>query len=91
MRKHPFAQSLNYEIAKTLGAEIVFVTALGNNTAEQLKERIEFARAEFGGVKNQNITGVIVNKLNAPVDDQGRTRLIYQKFLMIQPKQLFQM
>ncbi|HHJ1168825.1 TPA: phosphate acetyltransferase [Proteus mirabilis] len=74
MRKHPFAQSLNYEIAKTLGAEIVFVTALGNNTAEQLKERIEFARAEFGGVKNQNITGVIVNKLNAPVDDQGRTR-----------------
>ncbi|WP_163362214.1 AAA family ATPase, partial [Klebsiella aerogenes] len=34
----------------------------------------EFARAEFGGVKNQNITGVIVNKLNAPVDDQGRTR-----------------
>lgn len=73
-RKHPFAQSLNYEIAKTLGAEIVFVTALGNNSAEQLKERIEFARAEFGGVKNQNITGVIVNKLNAPVDDQGRTR-----------------
>ncbi|EEG85957.1 phosphate acetyltransferase domain protein [Proteus penneri ATCC 35198] len=51
-----------------------FVTALGNNTVEQLKERIEFARAEFGGVKNQNITGVIVNKLNAPVDDQGRTR-----------------
>lgn len=37
MRKHPFAQSLNYEIAKTLGAEIVFVTALGNNTVEQLK------------------------------------------------------
>ncbi|MDE9591122.1 AAA family ATPase, partial [Xenorhabdus bovienii] len=24
--------------------------------------------------KNQNIIGVIVNKLNAPVDDQGRTR-----------------
>lgn len=24
--------------------------------------------------KNTNITGVIVNKLNAPVDEQGRTR-----------------
>ncbi|CAM3669791.1 phosphate acetyltransferase [Xenorhabdus thuongxuanensis] len=73
-RKHPFAQSLNYEIAKTLNAEIVFVTALGTNTPEQLKERIELSRAEYGGSKNQNIIGVIVNKLNAPVDDQGRTR-----------------
>ncbi|WFQ79913.1 phosphate acetyltransferase [Xenorhabdus sp. SF857] len=73
-RKHPFAQSLNYEIAKTLNAEIVFVTALGTNSPEQLKERIELSRAEYGGSKNQNIIGVIVNKLNAPVDDQGRTR-----------------
>ncbi|KER04366.1 phosphotransacetylase [Photorhabdus temperata subsp. temperata Meg1] len=73
-RKHPFSQSLNYEIAKTLNAEIVFVLALGNDSQEQLKERVELARAEFGGSKNQNITGVIINKLNAPVDDQGRTR-----------------
>ncbi|MEQ1975231.1 phosphate acetyltransferase [Xenorhabdus sp. SGI240] len=73
-RKHPFAQSLNYEISKTLNAEIVFVTALGTNSPEQLKERIELSRAEYGGSKNQNIIGVIVNKLNAPVDDQGRTR-----------------
>lgn len=73
-RKHPFAQSLNYDIAKTLGADVIFVTALGNNTPEQLKERIELARAEFGGVQNKNITGVIINKLNAPVDEHGRTR-----------------
>ncbi|CAA2930914.1 phosphate acetyltransferase [Arsenophonus endosymbiont of Bemisia tabaci] len=73
-RKHPFAQSLNYDIANTLGAEVIFVTALGNNTPEQLKERIELARAEFGGGKNKNITGVIINKLNAPVDEHGRTR-----------------
>src|SRR5690606_12240324 len=31
-------------------------------------------RSSFGGSKNNNITGVIVNKLNAPVDEQGRTR-----------------
>ncbi|UBX29971.1 MULTISPECIES: phosphate acetyltransferase [Arsenophonus] len=73
-RKHPFAQSLNYDIAKTLGADVIFVTALGNNTPEQLKERIELARAEFGGLQNKNITGVIINKLNAPVDEHGRTR-----------------
>lgn len=73
-RKHPFAQLLNYDIAKTLGADVIFVTALGNNTPEQLKKRIELARSEFGGGQNKNITGVIINKLNAPVDEHGRTR-----------------
>uniref|UniRef100_A0A3B0LXS2 Phosphate acetyltransferase n=1 Tax=Arsenophonus endosymbiont of Trialeurodes vaporariorum TaxID=235567 RepID=A0A3B0LXS2_9GAMM len=73
-RKDPFAHSLNYDIAKTLGADVIFVTALGKNTPEQLKERIELARAEFGGGQNKNITGVIINKLNAPVDEHGRTR-----------------
>src|SRR5471032_1964175 len=73
-RKHQFANALNYEIAKTLNAEIVFVIALGNDSPAQLKERIELASSSFGGSKNKNITGVIINKLNAPVDDQGRTR-----------------
>ncbi len=72
--KHQFAQSLNYEIAITLNAEIVFVMSQGTDTPEQLKERIELTRNSFGGAKNTNITGVIVNKLNAPVDEQGRTR-----------------
>jgi len=73
-RKHQFANALNYEIAKTLNAEIVFVLALGNDSPAQLKERIDIARSSFGGSKNKNITGVIINKLNAPVDEQGRTR-----------------
>ena len=73
-RKHSFAQSLNYEIAKTLGAEIVFVTAPGNSSINQMQERLELVRNEFGGQRNNNIIGVIVNKVNAPVDEQGRTR-----------------
>jgi len=73
-RKHQFASALNYEIAKTLNAEIIFVMALGNDSPTQLKERIELTQSSFGGSKNKNITGVIINKLNAPVDDQGRTR-----------------
>ncbi|EPC2527825.1 phosphate acetyltransferase [Providencia stuartii] len=73
-RKHSFAQSLNYDIAKTLGAEIVFVTAPGNSNITQMKERLELVRNEFGGQRNKNIIGVIVNKVNAPVDEQGRTR-----------------
>lgn len=73
-RKHQFATALNYEIARTLDAEIVFVLSLGNDSPDQLKERIELVRSSFGGSKNKNIIGVIVNKLNAPVDEQGRTR-----------------
>ncbi|MGP1956399.1 MAG: phosphate acetyltransferase [Arsenophonus sp. NC-PE1-MAG3] len=70
---HSFAQSLNYDIAKTLDADVIFVTVLANNTPEQLKERIELARREFGGGQNKNIIGVIINKLNAPVNKHGRT------------------
>jgi phosphate acetyltransferase len=73
-RKHPFANQVNYEIANTLGAEIVFVATPGTYNPVQLKERIEIAVSNFGGTKNKSISGVIVNKLNAPVDEEGRTR-----------------
>ncbi|CUX96764.1 phosphate acetyltransferase [Candidatus Doolittlea endobia] len=71
--KHQFATALNYEIARTLNAEIVFVLALGQDLPNQLKEHIELVRSSFGGRKNKNIIGVIINKLNAPVDEQGYT------------------
>ncbi len=97
-RKHQFANALNYEIAKTLNAEIVFVMALGNDSPAQLKERIELTQSSFGGGRNKNITGVIINKLNAPVDEQGRTRPDLSEIFddstkasvaNIDPKQLF--
>lgn len=73
-RKHPFANYVNAEIAKTLGAEIVLVATPGAGNTVQLKERIEVACSNFGGIKNKQISGVIINKLNAPVDEAGRTR-----------------
>lgn len=97
-RKHQFASALNYEIAKTLNAEIIFVMSLGNDSPAQLKERIELTQSSFGGSKNKSITGVIINKLNAPVDDQGRTRPDLSEIFddstkasvaNIDPKQLF--
>ncbi|MCR3755327.1 MAG: phosphate acetyltransferase [Sodalis sp. Psp] len=72
-RKHQFATALNYEIARMLNAEIVFVMTPGNDSHDQLKERIKLVRSSFGGSKNKNIAGVIINKLNAPVDEQGHT------------------
>lgn len=71
---YPFANELNFNIAKTLGAEIIFVMSMGSDTPEQLKERVEIARSNFGGVKNEKITGVIVNKVNAPIDAQTLAR-----------------
>lgn len=73
-RSHPFANRLNAEIANTLGAEIVFVAAPGSSNVNQFKEHIEIACSNFGGMKNKNITGVIINRVGAPVDSSGRTR-----------------
>ncbi|MGL5334905.1 MAG: phosphate acetyltransferase, partial [Enterovibrio sp.] len=75
-RKHSYANRLNYAIAKTLDTEIVFVAMQGTDTPTQLKERISvaMAMANFGGVKNINLHGVIINKFGAPIDIQGRTR-----------------
>lgn len=70
---YPFADALNYKIAKTLGAEIVFVTAMGSDTTKQLAERIEIARNNFGGLRNEKIIGVIVNKINAPLNEMALT------------------
>ncbi|NLS13899.1 phosphate acetyltransferase [Vibrio sp. SM6] len=73
-RKHPFANQVNAEIAATLGAEIVLIATPGTDNPAQLKDSIEVACSNFGGTKNKAISGVIINKLNAPVDDAGRTR-----------------
>ncbi|XKM12742.1 phosphate acetyltransferase [Orbaceae bacterium ac157xtp] len=71
---YPFANELNFNVAKTLGAEIIFVMSMGSDSAEQLKERVEVARSNFGGIKNEKIIGVIVNKVNAPVEAQSLAR-----------------
>ncbi|TMX50467.1 phosphate acetyltransferase [Photobacterium damselae] len=39
-RKHPFANQINFEIAKTLDAEIVFVVSPGTDNASQLKVEV---------------------------------------------------
>lgn len=73
-RKNSYANSINYEIAQSLDAEIILVAAPASDTPAQLKERIEAAASQFGGRHNLNLLGVIINKFNAPVDDSGRTR-----------------
>lgn len=57
----------------------------GTDTPEQLNERIELTRSSWRR-ENTNITGVIINKLNAPVDEQGRTRPDLSEILTTLPK-----
>ena len=73
-RKHSYANSINYEIAQALDAEIILVSAPATETPAQLKERVEAAASMFGGKHNPNLLGVVVNKFNAPIDESGRTR-----------------
>ncbi|ANF67442.1 phosphate acetyltransferase [[Haemophilus] ducreyi] len=73
-RKNSYANSINYDVAQALDAEIILVAASGSDKPVQLKERIEAVASEFGGRDNPNLLGVIINKFNAPVDESGRTR-----------------
>lgn len=73
-RKHGYANSINYEIAQALDAEIILVAAPATETSAELKERVEAAASLFGGKNNPNLLGVVVNKFNAPIDESGRTR-----------------
>ena len=72
--KQPFANKLNYDVAKALDADMVFVTHPGNDSSQKLKERIELACSNFGGVNNPRIVGCVINKVGAPVDEHGVTR-----------------
>lgn len=58
-RKHGYANSINYEIAQALDAEIVLVAAPATETPTELKDRVEAAASLFGGKNNPNLLGEI--------------------------------
>lgn len=73
--QHPYAAWLNQEIVKALGAEVIFITAPGNRTPQQLAEQLHIIAHSYDGLSNRKLLGCIVNKINAPVDEQGHSRL----------------
>ena len=73
-RLQPYAGRVNREIAQTLGADIVFVLTPGNDTNEQLEDRLEIASGNYGGIDHSRVLGCIFNKVNAPLDEEGRAR-----------------
>ncbi|MBK4775479.1 phosphate acetyltransferase [Candidatus Pantoea edessiphila] len=69
--KYQFSNSLNYEIAKALNAEIIFILSIDSGDLLHIKEHIKLTSNSFGGIKNKNIVGVIINKLNAPMNQHN--------------------
>ncbi|MCL1059877.1 phosphate acetyltransferase [Shewanella gelidimarina] len=73
-RNHPFSSDVNHAIAKALDADVIFVATPGNESATALMNRLEISHNSWGGNKNKRLIGAIINKIGAPVDDEGRAR-----------------
>ncbi len=73
-RRQPYAGRVNREIAQTLGAEIVFILTPGNDSNDQIEDKLEIAAGYYGGVGHARVLGCIFNKVNAPLDEEGRAR-----------------
>ncbi|MCL1094894.1 phosphate acetyltransferase [Shewanella kaireitica] len=73
-RNHPFSSDVNHAIAKALDADVIFVATPGNESPTALMNRLEISHNSWGGNKNKRLIGAIINKIGAPVDDEGRAR-----------------
>ncbi|MDP2633717.1 MULTISPECIES: phosphate acetyltransferase [unclassified Pseudoalteromonas] len=73
-RRQPYAGRVNREIAQTLGAEIVFILTPGSDSNDQIEDKLEIAAGYYGGVGHARVLGCIFNKVNAPLDEEGRAR-----------------
>ena len=65
-RSEPYTSKLNIEMAKTLDADIILVSAPKNRSPEELAKHIDMAKSIYGGDKNHKLLGLILNKINAP-------------------------
>lgn len=70
----PYADRLNAEIANALDARIILV-AMPEHDLQQLHDQLELSAQTYGGLNNPRIIGCIVNKVNAPLDEEGHTRI----------------
>jgi phosphate acetyltransferase len=68
--RQPYAGRINRDVAQALCADIVLVAAPGNDSTEAFENRIEVTAETYGGTKNKHLLGCIINKLNAPDQDE---------------------
>ncbi len=68
--RQPYAGRINRDVAQALCADIVLVAAPGNDSTEAFENRLEVTAETYGGTKNKHLLGCIINKLNAPDQDE---------------------
>jgi len=86
-RNHPFADDVNYAIAKAMDADVIFIATPGSDTPTALMNRLEIAYNSWGGKNNKRLIGAVINKIGAPVDDDGRARPDLSEVFDNQPQQ----
>lgn len=65
-RNEPYAARLNAEMAKTLDADVILVASPKDRDVDALRQHLEVVKSLYGGEKNQNLLGCVINKVNAP-------------------------
>ncbi|MCW8833633.1 MAG: phosphate acetyltransferase [Colwellia sp.] len=68
--RQPYAGRINRDVAQALCADIVLVATPGNDSPQEFEDRIEVSAETYGGIKNKHLIGCIINKLNAPDQDE---------------------
>jgi phosphate acetyltransferase len=64
--EHPELDTLNVGLTQAFDAEVLLVGALHGGTPEDLAERVGRTAQAFGGLGDERLLGLIVNKLNEP-------------------------
>ncbi|WP_057831778.1 phosphate acetyltransferase [Colwellia sp. TT2012] len=68
--RQPYAGRINRDVAQALGANIVLVASPGNDSAEEFEDRLQVTAQTYGGIKNKQLIGCVINKLNCPDQDE---------------------
>lgn len=64
-----YASRVNSHLVTTLDAEVILVSAPGEESLQELSDRIEIQAQLFGGAWDPKVLGVILNKVHTPDDD----------------------
>ena len=64
-RQSNYASQINQQLAKSLDADVILVTAPDGDDFATLADRIEINAQTFGGLKHPKVLGVIINKVKA--------------------------
>lgn len=70
-RQVSYAARVNQDLAKSLDADVILVSAPDSETIAELSDRIEIQAQMFGGLKHPKVLGVIINKVRGEGGVEG--------------------